>query len=486
MSHNFQPRATRQPEQMLSPIVIDGKLYKPTMFPDGKLRNVLVQPSSAIQTSGERLRAAIQPQALLDFNQAAEFIPEDEVAQLKRAQRALQEMGGTIEQKIAAAESARELRERAVDQNALRRLLNESGQTPLNIPDYPVAQPVIHQPYTTGAQEYPVGGLSTLEIDDTSEPSKKMSRTRKIGISVIAGVVLVGGGTAVAATNLPGGFMSKSITPDQVPAAVDPDTIPALSAATLVDSFGSCLDERGAGKALYRGLASSETTSSWSYKNGDKTFVLEFLDNKTMTNIKPLVKLIEMPVDYTACVEEKDRADVLKIDGETVTVDLAKISPQVYIGPNKGYRGIREDLLFKDVLDLAVANKAMTAEESARLLKDYDDPANAAAELAQAQVQAVGILAQEDGIYAKQANETTKKEIEARINDTVATLNTQGLSVAKSVTVNFTGELDDPKAKDPMAIKNPAAAKSDKFVLDKNTTVLPFTIKNAAPGVTNK
>ena len=477
MERNLQsPLSGEKPKQKN----IDGKLYELKEFPGGVSKYVRVQSDETPMSGG--LRAAIQPQPRIDM-----LLPVQEPAavldvdQLKNALAGVQDLASTLEQEIAEAENALKAAEKQKQTDALRDFMNKSRGPVPAYPVYAPAQPQEYSPLPLVEQKTEAQSVTLKEETlEYQAPKKKMSRRRRLGtVAVItAGAVsLTAGGLALTTNTFGFNATNTSISPDKSP-TVDPATIPDLAPATIVDAFGGCLDERGAGPALYSGKFDATVTSSWKYK--DPSGAEYPLAAKTQAGdyFKPTTSLTETPVRYTACVEAANRESVIKIEGDRITVDYSKVSPQIYVDVNKKLQnlpGIKDG--FNGTVDLFIAGKGMTAEEGARLKAAYADGPNKDAELAQARMRMAEVLSDEAGAYAQQASANTELKIEAAIKKQVEDLYNKGLSKYKEAKVDGIGKIDDPQVKDPMLIKNPVAANSNAFTLDKDSTkILQFTV----------
>jgi hypothetical protein len=483
-SYNGEKNRGQRRDNVAAPaetIASNGQKVRKVKVGDGWAYEPIAATPAPISTGG--LRAAIQPQRMAEVQSSPQVSLMDELDQKKRALVALQEMATPLQRQIEDLEKARAEEEKAEAERINQAALLDYLSTRNGVQTYPVMPSSAPRVQPSFEAHDTVSDIQDVAEEPLNEkPTKnKMPRGRRLGVIAIVAVGALGaaGAAGVATNTIKLGSADASIASDEKPhVAVDPATIPDLAPATLIDAFGGCLDERGAGPALYSGKFDATVTSSWKYK--DPTGAEYPLAAKTQAGdyFKPTTALTETPVRYTACVEAGNRESVIKIEGDTVTVDYAKISPQIYVDVNKKLQslpGIKDG--FNGTVDLFVSGKGMTPEEGARLKAAYADGPNKDAELAQARMRMAEVLSDEAGAYAQQASVNTELKIEAAIKKEVEDLYNKGLSKYKEVKVNGIGKIDDPQAKDPMIIKNPAPANSNAFTLDKDSTkILKFSV----------
>ena len=420
---------------------------------------------------------------------------DEEIRRIEAARRAWEGMGGKLDQDLATVRAKKQAIAEQMDREALRRYIDPDSVAASMQPPYtPEVTPV----FTTNTDPVAPLALASQSKKAKSEiaeqKSKNPSRKVKTGALLAAGALVLGGGGAVVA-NATGLFSNSSATADLSNNNIDPALIPPLQKAELVDAFGSCLDEQGGGKASFRSVISSETDDSWYYTNvaGEKVKleVVRKLGDGTLAtvNSKTKVWLNNAYVDSTACVVAADRDGVLTVkDENTIIIDRSKVSPQANLvaTDTQVVRGISSDVKgsaydVKLVVDQLVSKNQMTAAEGDRLMKDYNDGPNRAAEIGQAQIGAITKILQDGSSTAAQIEAATDQEIKADINEKVASLHANNLAKEASVNVELVGEYKKT------LVKNPAAAKSNSFTMGE-TTIDSFNVnvKAGQPAATTK
>jgi hypothetical protein len=313
-------------------------------------------------------------------------------------------------------------------------------------------------------------------------------RVKAIGAGVL-GLSVVAGGGVLAIQNFTGGSHDAAIVDEKNVPNVDPELIPALTAAPLIEAFGGCIDENGGGPVLGSATVTTETGTSWKTgitgPNGGE-LTLETID--PVTRIKSGSKVqLESAADYTACVVAANVANVVSVDitnpeAPVATVSLPDVDPQIRGRVtnilDRGWSSAEfETPLIKveDVVASGVEAKKIPADVAASFTAAYNDVPNAAAEVQAAENATIDTLATEGSVYSEQLKAVIKQKISTAIKDKVKQLAQDGLTTAKSITVNWTGAL-----KGLLAKKQPVPA-ANKITVETKSSVNFVANATAAP-----
>ena len=282
INKNSMPNENMNGNAMPAEINQDGQLYVLVQEGDGWA----YEPVSDSPAPSPSLWDSIQPPQPIPevYMPSTEAASVEDLLEIKR--RALAAAYGIVtplEREIADLEKndaeAKRLKAEALNYEALSQHLASMNGNVL-LPVKPVTAPSF-QPTAGNSLEVeasrPEGSPTVKGKEKTKDkaPKTKMSRRRQlgtVGVIVAGAVVATGGGLALTGNTFGLGGTNASISPDKK-VAVDPDTIPDLSSASIVDAFGGCLDERGAGPALYSGMFDATATSTYEFTNlaGGKT-----------------------------------------------------------------------------------------------------------------------------------------------------------------------------------------------------------------------
>jgi hypothetical protein len=316
----------------------------------------------------------------------------------------------------------------------------------------------------------------------------------------------VTGGGMAAASNAPDGLLSAFIGQTEANADENKEILP-LPTAALVDSFAGCLDDNGAGAPLIELPVTSKAEVSYSYtssKNAPKILETNIHDENDVlvkAHAKPVIMTSNAPAKVTACVIDTDRGAAVTASGDTVTVDLSKISPQLYqdVKVAEIARGFAVSDTIADPLtdlwpvsDIVEGNveagktrpdteEKMTPEIAAAIMKNYNDNNNIVAEVRQAQVKTAEALIRPGGGYAEKITAFLKEKIVANIKAKALELKQQGLTGIESPNVVFVSEAQK------LVEKNPDAPKADSFKLADTVQITSFPDKlTVDPGEAKK
>lgn len=313
-------------------------------------------------------------------------------------------------------------------------------------------------------------------------------RKRAVGAGVLSLGILSTGGV-LAAQNLTGGSHDAAITNEKnAPPSVNPDLIPALTYTPLVEAFGGCIDENGGGPALGSVTTKSETRTKWKTgmtgANGGE-LTLETRD--PITKIESASKIqLESTADYTACVVAANVANVVSLDltdpeAPKAKVNLPNIDPQIRNKVtniiDRGWSSSEfETPLIKaeDVVASGVEAKKIPADVATSFIAAYNDVPNAAVETQAALNATTDTLATEGSAYSEQIKVVIKQKIESTIKDKVKRLAQDNLTKAKSISVEWVGEL-----KGILAKKQPVPV-ANKLTVDTKSLIKDF-VANPTP-----
>lgn len=409
-----------------------------------------------------------------------------------RAQRGLEITRQQLQERAVEAQKARDL-------EAFRLATGMSNNAAPFFVQPPQA-PIVHETVTAPPAPtkkhvelptYPEGhDLRTDSNSDTVTKAKRNEKSRKrfnaktviaLGVS---GVVLAGG-SVYAVSNLNGGSTSAAITNESNIPAIDPELIPDLTAAPLVEAFGGCMDENGGGSVLATGYAKSETTSTWMMgMKGPNGGELEAEFGKGEI-IYPKVQL-ESQIGYTACVVAANVANVVSVDltnpeNPVAKVNLNLIDPQVRGSLDEDLTKIKRGWSSTDfVPKLAHVEELMKSGVDQGLIPTdvatsfaaaYNDAPNAGAEVLAAEKATVDTIATDGSAYSEQLKASIKQKIQTSIKEKVKQLAQDKLTTAKDISVDFgTSKLK------PLLVKNQPAPKADRFTVAPKSIIKDFTV----------
>jgi hypothetical protein len=466
----------------------EGYAYKP------------VEDAPSQLPMADRFRAAITiPQVRLGQIESSTLPDVDEVDEVELLERAVRGHDGVGQDLQARLTKAREQRaaelkrkQDALDQATFLRVVGSNGALDVNdnLPIIPIvteASGSVPMNATWASEEY--------AMSSDRQVRKKISH-RKIGAVVCAAGVLVAGGGVAAVSSAPNNLLSTLIGQDAENSDEVKEVLP-LPTAALVDAFGGCLDEKGNGAPLVELLVTSKTEVGYTYtssKNTPKVLETNIYDENDVVvkaNAKPVVISSNAPTKIASCINDADRGTSVTADGSTITVDLSKISPQLYQDVNIGEiaRGFAAtDTVENPMTDLwpvsaiidnnVEADKAkpdteekMTPEIAASIMQSYNDNNNIVAEIRQAQVKTAEALIRPGGGYAEKIKAFTKEGIVAKIKEKAAELKRQGLTGVESPNVIFVSEMKN------LQEINPEAPKAESFKLAGTIQITSFPDK---------
>jgi hypothetical protein len=313
--------------------------------------------------------------------------------------------------------------------------------------------------------------------------SKRRFTKKQLGVGAVllAGVVASGTGVAVVSGAIGGnGSHDAAVIDNNANENINPELIPVLTTAPLVEAFGGCMDENGGGSVLGSGSVKSEVTTSWMMgmkgANGGE-LKAEFGEGAI---VYPKVQL-ESDLDYTACVVAANVANVVTLDVTDPAKPKAKVSLDLVDSQLRGK--VDEDITklkrgwsssdftpklikVEDLMKDGVEQKAIPADVATNFTAAYNDVPNAAAEVQSAEKITVDTIAAEGSVYSEQLKTTITQKIESSIKAKVQQLAQDNLTKAKTIEVSFTGKL---KA---LLVKNSPAPKADKFTVPMPKAVL--------------
>ena len=366
----------------------------------------------------------------------------------------------------------------ASEENSVRRPdVAPKPKLPVLNPNYPAGHPINRHIMKTQGEH---------QDENTTAPDKKSKRrfTKKqlgVGAVLLAGVVASGTGVAVVSGAIGGnGSHDAAVIGNNANENINPDLIPVLTTAPLVEAFGGCMDENGGGFVLDSGSVKSEVTTSWMMgmtgANGGQVKA-EFGENPT---VYPKVQL-ESDLDYTACVVAANVTDVVTLDVTDPANPKAKVRLDLIDSQLHG--NIDEDITklkrgwsssdfapklmkVEDLMKDGVDQKVIPADVATNFTAAYNDVPNAAAEVQAAEKITVDTIATEGSAYSEQLKTTIIQKIETSIKAKVQQLAQDNLTKAKTIDVGFTGKLKT------LLVKNSPAPKADKFTIPTPKAVL--------------
>ncbi|MDB5168534.1 MAG: hypothetical protein JWO55_792 [Candidatus Saccharibacteria bacterium] len=482
-----------------------GYTYVPV---DTPVADAPVQLPSAALRMEDRFRAALAA-SQITTERTADIQPSsaDKAETLQRALRAQEGLRQHIVQELADIQeaNAREEMDRvreemdtqnALDQEALKYVVTTGGV--VGIPKMPL--PAHNSQINTSTVAH---SSERKSVEAQDKPTRaRMNRKVSARVLVASGVLVVGAGAAAAVVvpnDLTAAFLGKNDTQGNDEAK---EMLP-LPTAALVDSFAGCLDDNGAGPSLIDLPVTSQIEVGYSYtgsKNTPKILETSFYDdnNKLIkANAKPVIVTSNAPAKVAACIPEADRVTAVTAEGSKVTVDLSKISTQLYQDVNVGEiaRGFAvsntvanplTDLypLAEVINGIVEESKArpdtdekMTPEIAAGIQRNYDDKSNVVAEIRQAQVKTVQALIRPGGGYAEKIKAFVKERIVEKIKARAAELKQQGLTDVESPSVVFVSEAENLEEKNP----EPPQVDSFKLADAVKITSFPNTLNSAIP-----
>lgn len=430
--------------------------------------------------------------------EAQEDITEEKIAQLELALQGHGAQGDDLARRLEAARAA--LAQKAVAQQAEKArvaYLAEIG----------VAQPLVQFSSTISNAHYTQDGFAqstlTSGAPEKAKSPRKKQLTRKLGVWVTATGLVVGGGGAAAMSASPESFIATFIDQNQSNGDESKNVL-QLPSAALIDAFGGCLDDNGAGKPLVEFTVTSKTEVNHNYtssKNTPKILETDFTDendNVIRESVKPVIITPDADTKVTACVIDEDKTSVLKIENDSVIVDMSKISPQLFLDGNKAVRGFPEkDTITDPAKDLwpvsAIVEgnieagktapdtvEKITPEIGKAILDNFNNPANLAAEIRQAQEKAAQVLIRPNGGHQEKIKSTLQTKIADAIKAQATSLKEQGLTDVGDPKVSFTNQMKD------LVEKNPDAPKVDSFSLAATTQITNFVVKSTEVATENK
>lgn len=306
-------------------------------------------------------------------------------------------------------------------------------------------------------------------------------RKRAVGAGVLALGVL-SGGSVLAVQNLTGGSHDAAVIDEKnAPAPVNPDLIPALTYTPLVEAFGGCIDENGGGPALGSVTTKSETRTKWKTgmtgANGGE-LTLETRD--PVTKIESASKIqLESTADYTACVVAANVANVVSLDltnpeAPKAKVNLPNIDPQIRSKVtsiiDRGWSSAEFEtplIPAEGVVASGVEAKKIPADVAANFTAAYNDVPNAAVEAQAALNATTDTLATEGSVYSEQIKVVIKQKIETTIKEKVKRLAQDNLTKAKSISIEWVGELKGILAKkQPVPVANKVTVDTKSLIKD--------------------
>lgn len=487
--------------------VINGRLYEkvPTEF------GYAYKPAEAAPATydavpvlmSERFSAAIQPsREIIPQSVESEVVHNDSVDQLELALLGHADTGKVLKERLEKARLA-EARRIEAEQNAEAMRVYREVIGAHNPPRPSVANPQVDRlsPEHDAYRNEEVSDEQPISVE-----RRKRSRKLMVALGSVGVLGLVAGGVAIAAPNLPGEITAGFLNHDQSSQDKEVKDILPLPSAALVDAFGNCLSENGQGQPLLKLSVTSQTEVSRTYtssKNVAKVLETNFTDESgalLKANVKPVIITPNAPTAVTACVVEADRGAVITTEGNTVTVDLSKVSPQLYqdIALDQVVRGFpaadsitdpKKDLwpvptIIAGNVEAGKAKPAtdekMTPEIAASILKDFNDPTTIAAEIRQSQVRTAQALIRPGGGYAEKIKVYLKEGIIAKIKAKADELKKQGLTDVESPNIVFTAETKD------IIEKNPEPPKADSFKLADTTQITGFSLQPTPETPTKK
>lgn len=430
---------------------------------------------------------------------APEFFPDYGIGSLSqlpddffdRAQRGLEITRQQLQKQALEAEKARDLAAFHLATGMSR------GAAPLFVqpPQTAVAHETVAVPQAPTKKNvelptYPEGhDLRVTSDKETSVKAKRNEKTRKrfnakTAIALGASGVVLAGGGVFAVSNLNGGSTNAAITNEANVPAVDPELIPALTAAPLVEAFGGCMDETGGGFVLGTGSAKSETTSTWMMgMKGPTGGELEAKFGKEEI-LYPKVQL-ESDIDYTACVVAANVANVVSLDvtnpaKPVATISLDLVDPQVSGSIDKDITKIKRGwsstdfepklTIVEELMKSGVDQGKIPTDVATNFAAAYNDAPNAGAEVLAAEKATTDTIATDGSAYSEQLKASIKQKIDTKIKEKVKQLAQDNLTTAKDITVQWTGKLKS------LLVKNQPAPKADRFTVSPKSIIKDFTV----------
>jgi|GEM_PF-4407124 len=408
-----------------------------------------------------------------------------------RAQRGLEITRQQLQEQALKAQEARDLAAFHLATGMSRRaapLFVQPPQAPVHetvaVPQAPTKKSVELPTYPEGHDLRVTGDKETSAKVKRNEKTRKRLNTKTMIALGTSGVVLAGGGV-FAVSNLNGGSTNAAINNNEVSApAIDPELIPALTAAPLVEAFGGCMDETGGGFVLGTGSAKSETTSTWMMgMKGPNGGDLEAKFGKEEV-VYPKVRL-ESDIDYTACVVAANVANVVSLDvsnpakpSATVNADL--IDPQIRGSIDEDLTKIKRGwsstdfepklTIVEELMKGGLDQGLIPADVATNFTAAYNDAPNAGVEVLAAEKATTDTIATDGSAYSEQLKASIKQKIDSKIKEKVKQLAQDNLTTAKDITVQWTGKLK------PLLTKNQPAPKADRFTVAPKSIIKDFTV----------
>ena len=318
--------------------------------------------------------------------------------------------------------------------------------------------------------------VSSAEVQSAAVRVEKRPRfTRKRAVQLgAAATALLAGGAAVWQTGA-FGFRGGADANIAGGGHIDNAAVLPLSQveATLLESYDACFDESGRGTPVIQAEVSAVVPSTWPYTDpSGKLLSLGAIVGGQQ--VKPVVKLMPMQgneagatIGVSACVVEANKEAAIVSDDatRTVTIDLAKVSPQL----QEGVYGSLAGFLRKDedtsvtktdaVIDQLLTNKGIADAEAKRLKAAYADEPNKKAERDQAVRKTSETIAKEGSVYANRIKATLGVRITALVRTQIDSLRKQGMIGDAPVEVKTINTAQG------ISVKGAAPAKADAFTL---------------------
>lgn len=337
-------------------------------------------------------------------------------------------------------------------------------------------------PYVSAAQP------DELAIPMAPVERKKLRLSKRAMRFGAAGVTaaLAAGGAVVWQT---GAFGLRGDTSANIAPVEHVDTAAALPLSQveskLLESYASCFDDNGRGTPVVQAEVSAVVPTTWSYTDPKGT-LLSLGAVVGGQQVKPVVKLMPMQgaeagatVGVSACVVEADQDAAIVSDdaAHTVTIDLAKTSPQLQEGVYGSLTGfLRKDedatvIKTDAVIDQLLANKGIADAEATRLKAAYADEPNKKAERDQAVRKTSETIAKEGSVYANRLKSSLGARVVALVKAQLEALRKQGMIDDTPV------EVKTINAPQGIAIKGAVPAKADAFSLADPARIVTFSVE---------
>lgn len=314
--------------------------------------------------------------------------------------------------------------------------------------------------------------------------SRITKRTALLGAASLA--ALAAGGIVAWQTGVFGlrGDASANVAPPETIDTVS--TLPLSQVESkLLESYGACFDESGRGTPVVRAEVSAVVPATWPYVDPKGTS-LSLGAIVGGQQVKPVVKLMPMEgadsgatVGVSGCVVEADQEAAIVSDdtAHTVTIDLAKISPQLQEGVYGSLAGfLRKDedtavIKADAVIDQMLTNKAIADTEATRLKTAYADEPNKKAERDQAVRKTSEAIAKDGDVYANRLKASLGARVVTLVQTQLESLRKQGIIDDAPVEVKT---VNAPKG---ITIKGAAPAKADAFSLADPVRIVAFNVE---------